>query len=278
MKKFKKVVAAAIAMMTLSTAAAVTGTVAWFTASNVVTANGMNLQADTEQGINISNEAKAEWKDSAVASHKGLKSDGTTPERFIPTTTTNTATWLHGNSADRNNSDADGDLVALPLSAVNDGIAKVDLAGSKINGKCVYLVNSFYLRSSSPEPIHAEKLYVNSVVGSGSTSSVELDRSFRVLIKQDTNIAIFAPFEDAVDTKAPAIIAGTKNTVLHNGNAENTITIPAASDDSSAAALEIKVYCYFDGNDSNCMSKNIPEDGIFSTLSVECKFGTETIA
>ena len=71
MKKMKKIMAAAIAMMTFSTAAAVTGTVAWFTASNIVSASGMSIQADTEQGILISNEGFATWKDSVVASHNG---------------------------------------------------------------------------------------------------------------------------------------------------------------------------------------------------------------
>ena len=192
MKKFKKIMAAAIAMMTLSTAAAVTGTVAWFTASNVVTASGMNLQADTEQGINISNEAKAEWKEYALASHDGM--DGENASKFIPTTTTDASTWKHGNSDDRNNSDAVGELETLVLSGPTNGIAKVNKNGSAINGKNVYLLNNFYLRSSTPTAITAPKLYVNLMKATGSAASEDLDMSFRVLVVCGSGKQFFAPF------------------------------------------------------------------------------------
>ena len=88
--KKSKVMAAAIAMLTLSTAGAVTGTVAWFTSSNVVTASGMSIQAEAEQGILIANESFATWKDSVEASHKGAN------KTFIPTSTADTVTSLFG--------------------------------------------------------------------------------------------------------------------------------------------------------------------------------------
>ena len=271
MKKMKKIMAAAIAMLALSTAGAVTGTVAWFTASNVVSASGMSLQADTEQGINISNEAKAEWKESATASHTGKT--GETQEKFIPTTTTDAVTWKHGNSDDRNNSDAVGELETLTISGPTDGIAKVNKNGSSIDGKNVYLLNIFHLRSSTPTVINAEKLYVNSLVASGTATGADLDLCFRVLIKSESgNIAVFAPFEETADSKAPvANLKGAKNVQL-----SSNVTIPAASDVSTDDTYEIEVYCYFEGNDSNCKSANIT--ATLNTLSIECKFGTETIA
>jgi len=273
MKKMKKIMAAAIAMMTFSTAAAVTGTVAWFTASNVVTASGMSLQADTEQGINISNEAKEVWKESATASHTGIVGSGeNAQQKFIPTTTEDGSAWKHGNSDDRNNSDAVGELETLTISGPTDGIAKVNKEGSSINGKNVYLLNKFYLRSSIPTAINASKLYVNSMVASGSAADAYLDLCFRVLVKCAGGYAFFAPFEETADTKAPvANLKSAKNVVL-----ANNVTIPAASDLSTADAYEIEVYCYFEGNDSNCMSKNIT--ATLNTLSLECKFGTEEIA
>lgn len=274
MKKMKKVVAAAIAMMTISTAAAVTGTVAWFTASNVVTANGMSLQADTEQGLNISNEARTEWKESAVASHSGKT--GNNQEKFIPTTTADAVTWKHGNSDDRNNSDAVGGLETLTLSGPTDGIAKVNKNGSSINGKNVYLLNVFHLRSSTPTVVNAEKLYVNSLVASGTATGADLDLCFRVLVKsEDGDIAIFAPFEDAKDTKAP-VADGCFGENIKNVKLSSNVTIPAASDVSTDDTYAIEVYCYFEGEDSNCMSRNIT--ATLNTLSIECKFGTEEIA
>ena len=266
MKKMKKVVAAALAMMTLSTAAAVTGTVAWFTASNTVSASGMSLQADTEQGINISNEARTEWKESATASHTGKT--GETQEKFIPTTTTDAETWKHGNSDDRNNSDAVGTLETLTLSGPTDGIAKVNKNGSSIDGKNVYLLNIFHLRSSTPTAVNAEKLYVNSLTASGTATDSYLDLCFRVLVKSESgDIAIFAPFESAADTKAP-VATGCFGDSIKNVQLSSNVTIPAASDVSTDDTYEIKVYCYFEGNDSNCKSSNIKAS--LNTLSIEC--------
>ena len=267
MKKFKKVLAAAIAMMTLSTAAAVTGTVAWFTASNVVTANGMSLTADTEQGINISNESLAEWKDSIEASHDGTLSSA--QAKFIPTTTTNATTWSHANSTDRDDAQADAALVDLTLADAGNGIAKVNNSGSAIHDKNVYLLNKFYLRSSTPLEIANKTLYCNSVTASRSGAEQDLDMSFRVLVKYASAIKIYAPFETSPENGALA--SSAKNEVL-----ANSITIPASTATTAAQLIEIEVYCYYEGKDSHCKSANIEPN--FNTLSVECKFGTETIA
>ena len=54
-----KAIMMALPLMILSTAAAVTGTVAWFTASNVVNVEGMSIQAEAEEVIVISNSDKS---------------------------------------------------------------------------------------------------------------------------------------------------------------------------------------------------------------------------
>ena len=54
MKRMKKIMAGAIAMMTLSTAATVTGTVAWFAANKTVYANGMSVKAEAPSSLVIS--------------------------------------------------------------------------------------------------------------------------------------------------------------------------------------------------------------------------------
>lgn len=54
MKK-SKVLVPALAMICVSTAAAVTGTVAWFAANKTVTATGMKVKAETEGSLVISN-------------------------------------------------------------------------------------------------------------------------------------------------------------------------------------------------------------------------------
>lgn len=267
MKKFKKIVAAAIAMMTLSTAAAVTGTVAWFTASNVVTANGMSLTADTEQGINISNESLTEWKDSIEASHNGTLNGA--QAKFIPTTTADASAWKHGNSADRNNHAASGELVTLTLAEAGNGIMKVNNPGDAIHDKNVYLLNKFYLRSSTPMAIENKTLYCNSVTAERSGESQEIDFSFRVLVKYGTTSFIYAPFEET-DPENSALAPTETNKVLGSN-----VTIPASTVTTASQLVEISVYCYYEGEDSHCKSINIVPN--FNTLSVTCKFGTETI-
>ena len=57
MKK-TKVIIPALGMLLLSTAASVTGTVAWFSMNSFVNATQMRVLAKAEKGILISNEAK----------------------------------------------------------------------------------------------------------------------------------------------------------------------------------------------------------------------------
>ena len=267
MKKMKKIMAAAIAMLTLSTAGAVTGTVAWFTASNVVTASGMNLQADTEQGINISNEDLADWKDSIEASHDGTLSS--TQAKFIPTTTADAVTWSHANSTDRDDAQANATLVDLTLAEAGNGIWKVNNSGSAIHDKNVYLLNKFYLRSSTPLEIANKTLYCNSVTASRSGADQQMDMAFHVLVKYGSTIKVYAPFES--EPENGALAPSAKNQIL-----AQTVTIPASTATTAAQLIEIEVYCYYEGKDSHCKSANIEPN--FNTLSVECKFGTETIA
>lgn len=289
MKKMKKVVAAAIAMMSLSTAAAVTGTVAWFTASNTVSASGMSIQADTEQGINISNELRAEWKESATASHNGKISDA--QAKFIPTSTVNGSTWYHANSDNRDSHVAFGSYTTLTVAQNGStGVYAVTNPDLSITNKNVYLLNSFFLRASIPAQVTAPKLYANLVEATTTgTNSTALNKTLRVLVNYvDTDhvtvlgSAIFAPFETGDDLKAYSKIGGVEGqsyTALNQRNVElaSNVVIPGASNNSSDPALEIKVYVYFEGEDANCKSANIPAK-VLDTISLTCKFGTETIA
>ena len=92
MKK-TKIIIPALGLLLLSTAASVTGTVAWFSMNNSVSATGMNIQAKAESGIVISNEAKQTWKETAQASHNDTLA-------VYPTSTYNATTWAHGKSSD----------------------------------------------------------------------------------------------------------------------------------------------------------------------------------
>ena len=65
MKK-TKIIVPALGVLLLSTAASVTGTVAWFSMNNFVTATGMEVRAKAENGIVISDDPDSTtWKETA---------------------------------------------------------------------------------------------------------------------------------------------------------------------------------------------------------------------
>lgn len=268
--KKSKVMAAAIAMLTLSTAGAVTGTVAWFTSSNVVTASGMSIQAEAEQGILIANESFATWKDSVEASHKGAN------KTFIPTSTADTVTWYHANAADYDNYAHTGDYASYTGNAIsnNDGVYYISLNSEDKN---IYLKNDFYIKASTPEAQTEETLYVNSVVATGNDASVELDKALRFVVVYNETVKVFAPFEEDTELAAYTVNGATSVTPLNEKNVvlASNVTIPG-SETTNANTLKVSTFVYFEGEDAHCKSSNIK--ATLDRLNVEVKFGTEVIA
>ena len=274
MKKFRKVMAAAIAMLTLSTAAAVTGTVDWFTSSNVVTASGMSIEAEAEQGILISNEdATKTWAESAEASHDG----GTA--KFIPTSTADTVTWYHANAAEYDSHVHTGEYTSYTGNAIsnNDGVYYVSL--NNVN-KNIYLKNDFYVKSSTPGNKTGETLYVNRVTGSlkagGTAASGELDKALRFVVVYDSAVLVYAPFENDQELAAYTVNGTTSITPLNEDNVElkTGVTIPG-SETADASTLKISTFVYFEGEDVHCKSSNIK--ATLDRLAIEVKFGTEEL-
>ncbi len=291
MKKMKKIMAAAIAMMTFSTAAAVTGTVAWFTANNIVSASGMTVQAEAEEGIVIAKQkltsyVDADWGQSVTALYSGA---GT---KYIPTSTSDAATWYHGNATnvDEYADTGDGAVATISDIAVSDGIG----ASHTLGDKNVYLLNKFYIQSAvrSDTGLTNQDLFVKSItVTENSTNSPLLNKSLRVLFKTADATIIYAPLATNatvahdggnVDGKG-GLIGGTTNIIVNK-----SVTLDDQSKFAYAAydklfddetipgyvtagpGLEINVYIYFEGEDFNCKSANIVPN--LDTLAVEFKF------
>ena len=135
-KALRKQLMAAIAMVVVSAVALCSSTYAWFASNNKVTAGNMNVQAQAEGGILISNESKSEWKTSADASHKSLT-------QLIPTSTANVTNWYHAVSDAANDAKAHQEASkydALNITVDDDGI------GKDATGKQYYLLNKFYIK------------------------------------------------------------------------------------------------------------------------------------
>ena len=280
MKKRSKVLAAAIAMMTLSTAASITGTVAWFTANNVVSASGMSIKAEAEQGIVISNEDKTTWAETATAKHTGGDNG------FIPTSTANAVNWYHANAADADNyaHNTDGYNEYTTSQGITESTGSSGTGLGSIDLGNIYLINHFYIKSSTvnafTETGKVQKIYLKSVTATlpETVASANLDKALRVLVKSDAGLFVVAPISGA-----------TLSYTVNNASAVTALDAIAANDTSkylwsgteipaydSNSPIDISVYCYFEGEDQNCKSTNIKAS--MDLISVETSFGRVSVA
>ena len=282
MKKMKKIMAAALAMMTFSTAAAVTGTVAWFTANNLVNVGGMTVKAEAEQGIVVSNEGKSEWKTSATASHTGAGIG------FVPTSTKTASAWYHGFAANAANGQEYESIEAItPVDNTTVSETAYGTAGDGAYGffdtsawKHVYLLNSFYIQSSSINAINGQDIFVRDF--SATTASQELSKALRVaVVKHGTsNAQIIAPVAGATlsyqvgptDAKVATTAIAAANTNVNTIELEESVNIPAYNA-SGTGALQYDVFVYFEGEDVACKSNNIVAE--LEELTVSFKFGNK---
>lgn len=268
-----KAMAAAIAMLTLSTAGAVTGTVAWFTANNTVVASGMNIQAETENGIVIANEthtADSHWLTTVTASHDGAGA------KFIPTSTNNLTTWYHGLSdrADNGQSNVNYDQFATPTDANSDGVFTATSTNHfSTDAKNVYLLNNFFVQASAKADITNQDIFIEEIAISGISSSANLDKSIRVgLMVKDVKVGIYAPLANA--TLTHGVNGGASSTVAIDVSADNdrnlayTGDIPAYTT-AGTNAIKFSVFVYFEGEDVNHKSANIQET--LDTLALSFK-------
>lgn len=280
MKK-SKVIIPALGMLLLSTAASITGTVAWFTANNLVNVGGMTVKAEAEQGIVVSNEDKTTWKTSADAKHTGEDL------AFVPTSTSTTTSWYHGFAANAANgqeyesieaiSPVDNLTTPATYGAANDGAyGFLDTSA----WKHVYLLNSFYIQSSSINAINAQDVFVRDF--SATTASQELSKALRVAVVKhgQSTPVIVAPVAGAdlsyavgpTNGKTNFTAVAAANTNVNTLELESNVTIPAYTS-NGANALQYDVFVYFEGEDEACKSNNI--EAQLEALTVSFKFGNK---
>ena len=297
MKK-TKIIVPALGVLLLSTAASVTGTVAWFSMNNFVTATGMQVKARAENGIVISNASDSTtWKETATSAR-------TDTLALKPTSTVTGATWVHStsnNSSDENTENA-YELLSLTVDTttgagyVNDnGQAgyQATSGGESPNtyeaDSAYYSLHSFYVKSSA-EAL-TKDIYITNVEATipSSPTSANLDKALRVLVKlngaSDANVysPLYAADDYDVATTAGTYAAATKVTVSPiDSHAANGLVAVAdqgflpgqAIPASSASPLQFDIYLYFEGEDPNCKSDNLT--ATLDNIQVEVTFGTQT--
>ena len=275
MKKRSKIMAAAIALLGFSTAASITGTVAWFTASNVVTASGMYVMADKEEGIVMANENFDSWATAVTAAHDGkINSE---QAKFIPTSTVNSSTWAHASASVQNDKTAVESSYAMISPAVvgSTGVYQASING---NNKNIYLLNTFYVKSASTEIVGGD-LYAK--VTAEATHEDNLNKTLRVLVKHESNTQIFAPIDGAtLSYDVCTAVSGetvTKTAAVAKYNEvvklSETVTIPANNPSApNITTFPVNVYAYFEGEDAACYSDNITTT--LADLQITVKLGT----
>ena len=309
MKK-TKIIIPALGMLLLSTAASVTGTVAWFSMNSFVNATNMNIKAKAENGIVIATTMdSATWTD--TADH-----NISTALAVYPTSTKDGSTWVHSSSNSANAATSNGNYTMLSADANwgfdattgagylnKNGLDNYQTTAGTAEGytdkydEAYCLKQSFYVKSSA-EAI-SKNIYITKVSVTSTNNSVDLDKSLRVLVKHSTTAKVFAPSYAANaegltysvctsitpdDPETPSIneYAASKESVTAIGASGVTVNtlflsnqaIPAYSANSSTnpTPLQFDIYLYFEGEDANCKSANITET--LSSLSVEVEFGT----
>jgi len=275
MKRKLGIIIAGVTAIAFSAIASVAGTVAWFTANNIVTVSNMNIQAEVEEGIVVSNEDQSAWAASATAKYNAAVS-------VVPTSTAEGTTWYRNNSDSATIATGSGHVGAYLSYTGNEitrdsstGAGKVDLdkAGEGTVVKNIYLLNKFYLKSSTGEAV-TKKLNVKSLTLSGVTT--DLDKALRVLVVSGSNQVLFASASDS--TLSYGVNGATTGVTALLPTAVNSQLIASASIPAYTATdgLEIDVYLYFEGEDAHCTSANAT--ATLSSLGVSLQFETVDIA
>ena len=264
MKRKLGIIIAGVTAIAFSAIASVAGTVAWFTANNVVSASNLNIQAEAEEGIVISNEGKSTWKTSTEASHTSATYNS---KGFIPTSTSTGAAWYHTNSDDVNDyqKGAQEEYATLSInSPVTDGVGTATVNG--IQNRNIYLLNHFYVQSAIATELTNQKLFIKSVSATDSANKA-LNKSLRILFKLSSAVAIYCPLADGNFTAVSGTNAGDAHKASASGSVTeaanidsfdllHTGTIPAYTA-AGTNALDLEVYLFFEGEDTNCKSANI---------------------
>ena len=284
----KKKLIPAACMLAVSAAMLATSTYAWFTMNKEVTVTGLNLQARGEGGIVIARTASNNEDRSTNLTTSSAKSP--TDVTLFPTSTSDADIWYHASAESVNASKADYSTIIQLNSQSETGnvYAKTnstnDTMGTiKVGNKQYVLFDNFTVYPDN----NADK-YTDLFVSSCSVSSTEktISRSMRVAvvagIDTDRKVVICAPVNGATTSYK---IGGTTSsedgvTQVYALDTSGTDKIEKTASTSNAAGnvlkegevdengLDVSVYLYFEGEDSNHTTANLNSDNGAESLAV----------
>ena len=272
----KKIVAAAIAMMTLSTAAAVTGTVAWFSANQLVNVNGMTVQTKVSSNLmiaedNVNNPVDGQYRASLTQNVAKI---------LEPASSVDGVAFYY---AATNNVSGSGDAItdayysyasqpANPDStnyidhfSANYSISKTIATGmiSGQQGAYAYADYAFYLKGTNVESTDqyikltkCNLLYNNAALDSA-------DRAWRVAVfaqdaTQNVNTTTALASSDKVTILTPASAANfTSGKAVNSASGLGDVTYGTAANvyeitAGETAYCKVTVRLWLEGEDNTC--------------------------
>ena len=250
-----------ICMSLLGLSAIATSSYAWFSMNKTVTASGMKVQARAEGGIQIKRTASTAanpWSSAAV-SEASLTA-------LLPTSTADASTWLHAEGTSESDGSAVGEYQTLTITNVAPAAAAV--GNGHVDTNYYYVYDTYTVASDENSGAYTN-LYVSNITY--GTAANDLSKALRVLIKSGSTVLVCAPVSGAT---ASYNVGGTSGTAVTAVTTFSSTTSTIVAGPVSTA--DISVYIYFEGEDANLKTANIPET--FDNLEISVEFKAEKVA
>lgn len=253
MKK-SKILVPAVALLALSTAAATTGTVAWFTTNTTVSASSMIMAVQTAKDLRIADghgstydwRTALEWNDNIAAANPVAAVDGNAASvaAVLGNQTTAKAVTSVGfvKPSETNVIQANGKATTALAEGTMTG-AYVDAAASGH-----YAAHDYSLRYAGTEA-NAEVTFVITVA---SNSSVTINNAFRVgVVDAHTGTKMFTAYElPSHDSVGKKYVLNLTNLTLQN----NT-------------PYHLSIYAWYEGTDDDCINANAVNNPLTVSVS-----------
>ena len=242
-KALKKQMAAAVAMVCVAAVALGSSTYAWFVSNNKVTATTSTISAQSNAAFMYIRD-KDEKSTNLTADTSSVTSTALYPAHWVTAKEGNYATadigkfyTAYGTTAD------DGTMVAKTLKIV-EANADSTTKGSPANAVTAqYAVkNTFFIGSKGTElsDLVVTAASLKNEDGSDSTSdNADLDNALRILVTCGNNWVLC-----------------DKSNILASNEGNTTHKL---ADTVSAAETEVDIYVFYDGDDSEIKTNNLPD-------------------
>ena len=232
MKK-TKIIIPALGLLLLSTAASVSGTVAWFAANSSVTANAMSITATTDSEflvISKTTTLTANAKSVNLAAPSGS---------VLPTNRVDNSGWKWVTATGTSTTDGTKDGSYTNLTIDEDTVANFGQAGDP--AKKYYVYDSVYVGLAVGSSVPSGKDLKCNVSFTAAQAST-LNKCLTVGLDAENNMT--ADFDERylMNNDSSATVNGTSVLIAGSG--------------LSTTAKEIKIYAFFNGDNEFCTTQN----------------------